>query len=150
MMGDLKALEIELQDSKYNGMTTQQKAQSLMTLSTVIVKANALEAKSYLLQQGRWPAIKRVGNDVNADSALREACFAFLESESLGQIDTNAIAAVAAMDGLITAGLLDSAEKADLMAMGTKQESKADELGFAGASEELLMAYIDKVEGWGS
>ena len=110
----------------YSTMTDAQRLSSITTKNiSAKVPISARSVKRYLILNDKWLTIKN-STDANALIAL-DALKEFDEFDVQDSLVLNKLTSI--IDGLITAGLVTTTDKTNVLAMGDTMISRAEQLG---------------------
>lgn len=137
---DIQALRTEIVSDPlglgYAGLSDAQVADLLNTENRPGKRAvPAADVRSYILLNGLWPGIQAVA-DSSANPLHKNTAITVLQTISAGSFDTirmdrpNIAAAVGQMlSVMIQSGVISEQNRAELIALGDTQISRAEELG---------------------
>jgi hypothetical protein len=116
----------------YSGMTDAEAAISL-NFTDRPGPVPAKDVRRYLLLAGKWPGVVDAAS-TSATEAVRLAAVNIIDTlanfEDFDLQDATVLAAVTAgLDALVTAGLIETANKTVILAMENNRQSRAQEIG---------------------
>jgi hypothetical protein len=124
-------LSDELSKPQYVGLTDQAAADAVNAKTVSVEQTVAIhKLKEYAILNGIWPKLK--AGQANSNPVVAALCVSVLDwvdDPRISTLDVNKPEVQAMLDGLVSAGIMSSSNKADVVAMGSKVVSWTSQNG---------------------
>jgi hypothetical protein len=124
-------LSDELSKPQYASMTDQQAADAINAKTVSVEQTVAIhKLKEYAILNGIWPKLK--AGQANSNPVVAALCVSVLDwvdDPRISTLDVNKPEVQAMLDGLVSAGIMSSSNKADVVAMGSHTASWTSQNG---------------------
>ncbi len=127
----MSILSDELSKPQYVGLTDQAAADAVNAKTVSVEQTVAIhKLKEYAILNGIWPKLK--AGQANSNPVVAALCVSVLDwvdDPRISTLDVNKPEVQAMLDGLVSAGIMSSSNKADVVAMGSKVVSWTSQNG---------------------
>jgi hypothetical protein len=127
----MSILSDELSKPQYASMTDQQAADAINAKTVSVEQTVAIhKLKEYAILNGIWPKLK--AGQANSNPVVAALCVSVLDwvdDPRISTLDVNKPEVQAMLDGLVSAGIMSSSNKADVVAMGSHTASWTSQNG---------------------
>jgi hypothetical protein len=124
-------LSDELSKPQYVGLTDQAAADAVNAKTVSVEQTVAIhKLKEYAILNGIWPKLK--AGQANSNPVVAALCVSVLDwvdDPRISTLDVNKPEVQAMLDGLVSAGIMSSSNKADVVAMGSHTASWTSQNG---------------------
>jgi hypothetical protein len=124
-------LSDELSKPQYAALTDQQAADAVNAKTVTVQQTVAIhKLKEYAIINAVWPKLK--AGQANSNPVVAALCVSVLDwvdDPRISTLDVNKPEVQAMLDGLVSAGIMSSSNKADVVAMGSKVVSWTSQNG---------------------
>jgi hypothetical protein len=127
----MSILSDELSKPQYASMTDQQAADAINAKTVTVQQTVAIhKLKEYAIINGIWPKLKVGQASSNPQvAALCVSVLDWVDDPRISTLDVNKPEVQAMLDGLVSAGIMSSSNKADVVAMGSHTASWTSQNG---------------------
>jgi hypothetical protein len=124
-------LSDELSKPQYVGLSDQQAADAINAKTVTVQETVQIhKLKEYAIINGIWPELKVGQASSNPQvAALCVSVLDWVDDPRISTLDVNKPEVQAMLDGLVSAGIMSSSNKADVVAMGSKVVSWTSQNG---------------------
>ena len=121
----------ELSKPAYASLSDQQAADAVNAKTVVVLQSVAIaKVKEYAIVNSIWPRLKAGRASSNSQVAgLCDSVFDWVEDPRIGTLDVNLDEVKTMLTGLVAATIITEAQKADVIAMGSKTVSWTSTVG---------------------
>ncbi len=127
----MSILSDELSKPQYVGLTDQAAADAVNAKTVSVEQTVAIhKLKEYAILNGIWPKLK--AGQANSNPVVAALCVSVLDwvdDPRISTLDVNKPEVQAMLDGLVSAGIMSSSNKADVVAMGSHTASWTSQNG---------------------